>query len=106
MENIYVVDYNKRGMVAQESASLLHNDDSEEVIVPPKLGDVLEPLKDDGNTQTQNSIVIYENPYTSCEEIQNLDKPSYYDAPLLSSNVTNEIVEKRSVAYICYMIML
>jgi hypothetical protein len=26
----------------------------------PKLVDVLEPLKDDSNTQTQNSIVIFE----------------------------------------------
>jgi hypothetical protein len=31
-------------------------------MVQPKLGDVLEPLKDDSNTQTQNSIVIFENP--------------------------------------------
>jgi hypothetical protein len=32
----------------------------------PKLGDVLEPLKDDSNTQTQNSIIIFEkNPFTS-----------------------------------------
>jgi hypothetical protein len=51
---------------------------------------VLEPLKDDSNTQHKNSIVIYENPYTSCEDTQNLDKPSYYDAPLLASNATSE----------------
>jgi hypothetical protein len=52
MDNVYVVDYNKRGMAAQESASLLNNEVNEEVIVPPKLGDVLEPLKDGNNTQT------------------------------------------------------
>jgi hypothetical protein len=50
MDNVYVVDYNKMGMAAQESASLLNNEENEEVIVPPKLGDVLEPLKDDSNT--------------------------------------------------------
>jgi hypothetical protein len=37
-------------MVAQESTSLLHNEENEEVIVPPNLRDVLEPLKDDSNT--------------------------------------------------------
>jgi hypothetical protein len=36
---------------------------------PPKLGDVLEPLKNDSDTQTQNSIAIYENPCTSYEGI-------------------------------------
>jgi hypothetical protein len=34
-------------------------------MVQPKLGDVLEPLEDDSNTQTQNSIVIFENPCPS-----------------------------------------
>jgi hypothetical protein len=34
-------------------------------MVQPKLGDVLEPLKYDSNTQTQNSIVIFKNPYPS-----------------------------------------
>jgi hypothetical protein len=34
-------------------------------MVQPKLGDVLEPLKDDCNTQTQNSIVIFKNPCPS-----------------------------------------
>jgi hypothetical protein len=41
----------------------------EEDMAQPKLGDVLEPLKDNSNTQTQNSIAIYENPYTSYEGI-------------------------------------
>jgi hypothetical protein len=52
MDNVYVVDYSKMGMAAQESASLLNNKENEEVVVPPNLGDVLEPLKDDSNTQT------------------------------------------------------
>jgi hypothetical protein len=34
-------------------------------MVQPKLGDILEPLKDNSNTQIQNSIVIYENACTS-----------------------------------------
>jgi hypothetical protein len=34
-------------------------------MVQPKLGDVLEPLENDSNTQTQNSIVIFENPCPS-----------------------------------------
>jgi hypothetical protein len=40
-------------------------EDKEEDIAQPKLGDVLEPPKDDSNTQTQNSIIIFENPCTS-----------------------------------------
>jgi hypothetical protein len=64
MDNVYVVDYNKRIMAARESTSLLHNEENEEAIVPPKHGDVLEPLKDDSKTQTQNSIAIYKAPYT------------------------------------------
>jgi hypothetical protein len=55
-----------------------------------KLGDVLEPLDDDSNTQTQNSIAIYENPYASCEEIQNHENPSYYYVSLLASNDTSD----------------
>jgi hypothetical protein len=51
----------------------------------------LEPLKVDSNTQTQNSIAIYENLYTSYEGIRNLDNPSYYDAPLMASNATSKI---------------
>jgi hypothetical protein len=35
------------------------------------------------------------NPYTFCEGIQNLDKPSYYDALLLTSNATSEIIDKK-----------
>jgi hypothetical protein len=40
-------------------------EEKEEDMVQPKLGDVLEPLKDDCDTQTQNSIVIFENPCPS-----------------------------------------
>jgi hypothetical protein len=40
-----------------------------EDMAQPKLGDVLEPLDDDSNTETQNSIAIYEAPYTFCEGI-------------------------------------
>jgi hypothetical protein len=99
MDNVYVVDYNKRGMAAQESASLLHNEENEEVIVPPKLGDILEPLKDDSNTQTQNSIAIYENLYTSYEGNHNLDNPSYYDAPLMASNATSKIIDEEEYCF-------
>jgi hypothetical protein len=95
MDNIYVVDYNKRVIVAHESTSLLHEEVNEEAIVSPKLGDVLEPLNDDSNAQTQNSIAIYEAPYTFCEEIRNLDNPSYFDAPLLASNDTSEIIDDK-----------
>jgi ERCC4-related helicase len=35
-------------------------EEKEEDIVEPKLGNVLETLKDDSNTQTQNSIIIFE----------------------------------------------
>jgi hypothetical protein len=73
MDNVYIVDYNKRVMTARESTSLVHKEENEEVIVPPKLGHVLEPSKDDSDTQTQNSIAIYENPYTSCEGFRNLE---------------------------------
>jgi hypothetical protein len=61
----------------------------------PKLGDVLEPLDDDSNTQTQNSIAIYENPCTYGEWIRNHENPSYFDAPLLASNATSEIIDKK-----------
>jgi hypothetical protein len=40
-------------------------EEKEQYTVQPKLGDVLEHLKDDNNTQTQNSIVIFENPFPS-----------------------------------------
>jgi hypothetical protein len=94
MDNVYVVDYNKRVMAACENDSLLHKEENEEAIVPPKLRDVFEPPKDDSNTQTQNSIAIYEAPYTFCERIQNLDNPSYY-VPLMASNATSEIIDKK-----------
>jgi hypothetical protein len=42
-------------------------EEENEAIVPPKLGDVDEPPKDDSNTQ--NSIAIYEAPNTSYEGI-------------------------------------
>jgi hypothetical protein len=93
MDNVYVVDYNKRVIAARESIILLHKEENEEAIVPPKLGDVLEPPKDDSDTQTQDSIAIYETPYTSYEGIQNHDDPSYDDAPLMASNSTSEIID-------------
>jgi hypothetical protein len=103
MDNVYVVDNNKRVMAARESTSLLHKEENEEAIVPPNLGDVLELPKDDSNTQTQNSIAIYESPYTSCEGIRNHDNPSYFDAPLLASNATSEIInDKECCLYMLY----
>jgi hypothetical protein len=121
MDNIYVVELNEKGttnqlitsllhkektLAAMESTNILQEEDDEnisvenkvyeeenEAIVPPKLGDVLEPPKDDSNTKTQNSIAIYEAPYTFCERIQNLDNPSYFDAPLLASNDISEIID-------------
>jgi hypothetical protein len=88
MDNIYVVKLNEKGTTNQLSTSLLYKErpltamestnflqqeevyeEENEAIVPPKLGDVLEPPKDDSNTQTQNSIAIYKTPYTSCEGI-------------------------------------
>jgi hypothetical protein len=107
MGNVYVVDYNKRVMAARESTSLLHEEENEEAIVPPKLGDVLKPPKDDSNTQTLNSIAIYKAPYTFCERIRNLDNPSYFDATLLASNATSEIIDKKECCLnICFMILL
>jgi hypothetical protein len=99
MDNVNVLDYNKRVMAARERTSLLHKEENEEAIVPPKLGDVLEPPKDDSNTQTGNSIAIYEAP---CEAIWNLDNPSYFDAPLLASNATSKIIDKKE----CWLNML
>jgi hypothetical protein len=72
----------------------------------PKLGEVLEPLKDDSNTQTKNSIAIYENPYTFYEGIKNHENPSHYDAPLLASNATSEIIDDKECCLDCYMILL
>jgi hypothetical protein len=69
IDNVYVVDYNKRVMAIRESTSLLHKEENEEVIVPPKIRDMLELPKDDSDTQTQNLIAIYENPHTSYEGI-------------------------------------
>jgi hypothetical protein len=36
----------------------------EQDMTQPKLGEILEPLKDESNTQNQNSFPIYEAPYT------------------------------------------
>jgi hypothetical protein len=54
-------------------------EEKKEDIARLKLGDVLEPLNDDSNTQTRNSIAIYKAPYSFCEEIRNLANPSYFD---------------------------
>jgi hypothetical protein len=43
----------------------------------------------------KKSIAIYEAPYTFCERIWNLDNPSYFYAPLLASNATSEITDKK-----------
>jgi hypothetical protein len=88
MDNYYVVKLNEKGTTNQLSTNLLHKErplaamestnflqqeevyeEENEAIVPPKLEDVLEPPKDNSNTQTQNSIAIYKTPYTSCEGI-------------------------------------
>jgi hypothetical protein len=95
MDNVYVVDYNKRVMTARDNTSLLQKEENEKAIFSPKLGDVLEPPKDDSDTQTQNSITIYENSYTYYEGILNHDNPSYYDATLLASNSTSKIIDKK-----------
>jgi hypothetical protein len=95
LDNVYIVDYNKRVMADHKSTSLLHKEENEEAIDPPKLGDVLEPPKDDSDIQTQNSIAIHKAPYTLHEGIQNLDNPSYFDAPLLPSNDTSEIIDEK-----------
>jgi hypothetical protein len=101
-DNVYVIEYKERTLAAMESTNILqeendenismeevYEEEKEENMAQPKLGDVLEPLDDDSNTQTQNSITIHENPYTFCEGIQNHENPSYYDAPLLASNATS-----------------
>jgi hypothetical protein len=72
----------------------VYEEEKEEDMTQPKFGDVLEPLDDD-NIQTENSIAIYENSYTSCEGIQNHENPSYYYVPLLASNGTSEIIDDR-----------
>jgi hypothetical protein len=82
-----------RGLWLLESTSLLHKEENEEVIISSKLGDVLEPPKDDSDTETQDSIAIYENPYTSYEGIQKKENPSNYDVPLLANNTTSEIID-------------
>jgi hypothetical protein len=43
----------------------VREEEKEKYMVQSKLVDVLEPLKDDSNTQTQNSIVIFKNPCPS-----------------------------------------
>jgi hypothetical protein len=91
-DNAYVIESIERTLATMESTNILQegNDGNismeEEVceMVQPKLGDVLEPLKDDSNTQTQNSIVIFKNPCPSStsEIIDNaLD-----DDPILTDN--------------------
>jgi uncharacterized protein related to proFAR isomerase len=66
-DNAYVIKYNERTLAATESANILQEEDDENIsmeeevceeekeedMVQPKLEDVLEPLKDDSNTQTQ-----------------------------------------------------
>jgi len=72
----------------------MHPKEEEEDMVQPKLGDVGEPLKDDSNTQTQNSFVIYENPCYDQHTMVTYENPCYYDeiynAPLLDSNDNEE----------------
>jgi hypothetical protein len=76
-DNTYVIKYKERTLAAMESTNILQEENNENIsmeeeelceeekeedMAQPKPGDVLEPLKDDSNTQSQNSIVIYENP--------------------------------------------
>jgi hypothetical protein len=68
-------------------------EEENEAIVPPKPGDVDEPPKYDSNTQ--NSIAIYEAPNTSYEGIRNHDNPSYFNASLLASNDTSKIIDEK-----------
>jgi hypothetical protein len=70
----------------------VYEEEKEEDMTHPKLGDVLKPLNDDSNTQTQNSIAIYKAPYTFCAGIWNHENSSYDDAPLMASNSTSEII--------------
>jgi ERCC4-related helicase len=78
-DNAYVIKYTERALAAMKSTNVLQEEDDEKIsmeeevceeekeedMVQPELEDVLEPLKDDSNTQTQNSIVIFENPCPS-----------------------------------------
>jgi hypothetical protein len=107
-DNAYVIEYKERTLSCMGSTNLLEDENDENIsmeeevcekekeedMAQPKLGDVLEPLDDDSNTQTQNSIAIFENPYTFCEGIRNHDNPSYY-VPLMASNATSEIIDKK-----------
>jgi hypothetical protein len=47
-------------------------------MVQPKLGDVLEPLKDDSNSRTPNPLFIHESNYESIEMEGNCNY--YYDS--------------------------
>jgi hypothetical protein len=72
-DNAYVIKYKEKTLTAMESNNILQEEDDknmsmeeevyeeekEEDMTQPKLGDVLEPLDDYSNTQTQNSIAIY-----------------------------------------------
>jgi hypothetical protein len=74
-DNAYVIEYKERTFAAMGSTNILQEENDgnismeEEVCEEEKeediskLGDVLEPPKDDSNTQ--NSIIIFENPCTS-----------------------------------------
>jgi hypothetical protein len=73
----------------------VYEEEKEEDMTHPKLGDVLEPLNDDSNTQYQNSVAIYKAPYTFCAGIRNHENPSYDDAPMMASNSTNEIIDNK-----------
>jgi ERCC4-related helicase len=77
-DNAYVIEYKERTLAAMGRTNILQEEnggnismeeelceEKKEDRAQPKLGDVLEYLKDDSNTKTQNSIVIFENPYPS-----------------------------------------
>jgi hypothetical protein len=68
-DNAYVIEYKERTLVAMKSTNILYEENDENIsmekevceeekeedLTQPKLGDVLKPLKDDSNTQTQSS---------------------------------------------------
>jgi hypothetical protein len=77
-DNAYVIEYKERTLAAMGRTNILQEEnggnismeeelceEKKEDRAQPKLRDVLEYLKDDSNTKTQNSIVIFENPYRS-----------------------------------------
>jgi hypothetical protein len=59
-------------------------------MVQPKLGDVLEPLKDDSNSQTPNPLFMHESNYESVEKEGNCHY--YYDSDNECIDMPTEII--------------